>query len=367
MKPHSQCMLLLYSCDKLNSVFGLVLLAFGVLIMINLRLCNLDFIKWRACFRSMTLAKELVTLLEGKVTMKSRGGVGSIFRVYLPVKNQAVPKTNDMPSPIPRSPVPIIAASEPSSANLPLLLLVEDNPDLVLYLCRLLTSQYRLLTATDGHVGLVKAFEHQPDLVLSDVMIPGMDGLTFCQALKDDARTSHIPVVMLTARTTVTDKIDGLRHGADAWLIKPFDRAELFATLEAQMESQRRLRAYFTSKNGGAPGADLETLVDKENEFLTRIRACVDSHLDEHYKVAQLARDLNVGESQLNRKMNAKGAASPALFIRSHRLLRALTLLTTTDLPIAEIGYRTGFNDPAYFANCFRKEFGKPPSKWRKS
>ena len=317
----------------------------------------------------LALVKELVTLLQGTVTVKSRVGVGSIFRVYLPITNEASKTLPDLPLPGPPTlPLPerSMTRNHPDRTDLPLLLLVEDNADLVQYLCRLLSRQYRLLTASDGRAGLEQAFRYMPDLVLSDVMMPGMDGFTFCQTLKEDPRTSHIPIVMLTARATITDKITGLRRGADAWLTKPFDRAELFATLEAQLESRRRLRDYFASKTAAAPPADLEELVEKENEFLTRVRACVDEHLNEPYEVGQLARDLHLSESQLYRKLKALGTASPALFVRSHRLGRAATLLTSTDLPIAEIGYRTGFNDPAYFANCFHKEFGKSPSEWRK-
>ncbi len=248
-----------------------------------------------------------------------------------------------------------------------MLLLVEDNPDLVQYLRSLLKQDYQLLTASNGHEGLAQAFEHLPDIVLSDVMMPGMDGLEFCQTLKNDLRTSHIPVVMLTARATVDDKIGGLQRGADAWLTKPFDRAELFATLAAMLESRRKLRAYFENEKGATPSVELAPLVQKENEFLTRVWAGVDAHLDdERYDIGQLCQDLAMSRMQLHRKLTALGAPSAALFVRAQRLARARDLLKTTDLTVAEVAFRTGFSDPAYFTRCFREAFGESPSDWRK-
>ncbi len=253
-------------------------------------------------------------------------------------------------------------------SSFPLLLLVEDNPDLVHYLRSLLSHDYQLLTAGNGHEGLAQAFEHLPDIVLSDVMMPDMDGLKFCRTLKTDQRTSHIPVVMLTARAAVGDKIGGLQHGADAWLTKPFDREELFATLAAMLESRQRLRAYFENENGkdASFSVELAPLLQKENEFLHRMRAFVDAHLDdEHYDISQLCQDIAMSRMQLHRKLTALGAPSAAVFIRNHRLTRAQDFLKTTELTVAEVAFKTGFSDPAYFSRCFREAFGKSPSTWR--
>ena len=249
---------------------------------------------------------------------------------------------------------------------------MEDNTDLTAYLSMLLSPEYQLLSARNGLEGLEQAFEHLPDLVLSDVMMPGMDGLEFCRVLKNDPRTSHIPVVMLTARAGINDRLEGLQYGADAWLAKPFERAELFTTLAAQLESRRRLRVYFENlavnedfKNGQA--VELQPIIQKEHEFLTRVRACVDARLsDETYDIPQLCRDLAMSRMQLHRKLTALGSPSAALFVRAHRLSKAKNLLETTDCTIAEAAFDTGFSDPAYFTRCFREAYGKPPSEWRK-
>jgi signal transduction histidine kinase/DNA-binding response OmpR family regulator len=309
----------------------------------------------------LALAKELLHLMKGRIEVESIEGQGSVFSVYVPVKNTLLPTIPSEEFPVSTLPIINKDKTEP-----PILLLVEDNYDLVEYLRLILQDQYQLLTAANGQEGLQLAFEHLPDIVLSDVMMPGMDGLEFCQTLKKDQRTSHIPVVMLTALATVGDKIGGLQRGADGWLVKPFDRAELFATLVTMLENRERIRMYFEQGKGGVPDTELNPVLLQQKIFLDLIRSCIDAHLEDTYGVPELAKDLGMSEAQHYRKMKALGLGSPALFIRSHRLQRALDLLKTTDLTVKEIAYRTGFSDPAYFSNCFQKEFGKSPSEYRK-
>ncbi len=321
----------------------------------------------------LALVKELLVLMKGRIEVESRLGEGSVFRVWLPVLNDELRMMNDeLNTAQSLTEIKQATTEAPHSSFIvhhsssPLLLLVEDNPDLVQYLRSLLEHDYRLITASNGLEGLGHAFEHLPDIVLSDVMMPGMDGLEFCRTLKNDQRSSHIPVVMLTARATVADKIDGLQHGADAWLTKPFDRAELFATLAAMLESRQRLRMYFQNEKAGSPAAEFAALVQKENEFLRRVRALIDAHLDDDsYDIHHLCQDMTMSRMQLHRKLTALGAPSAALFIRAHRLQQAQLLLHTTELTIAEVAFRTGFSDPAYFSRCFRETFGTSPSEWR--
>jgi len=334
----------------------------------------------------LAFTDELVRLMGGRIEVESAVGKGSTFRVTLPMQAQekGIPWVSEANSPatphavvvsslaeesMETEPAPLPEDAQISSGN-PLLLFVEDNADLVQYLTMLLSRDYQLLTARNGHEGLAQAFEHLPDLVLSDVMMPGMDGLEFCNQLKNDPRTSHIPVVMLTARSAVEARIDGLQRGADAWLIKPFHRGELFATLAAMLESRKRLCAYFqqqASSSPALPEAVLAPLIEKENEFLARIRSLIDARLtDERYDIEALCRDLAMSRMQLHRKLTALGGQSAALFIRSHRLRHARQLLETTALSVSEIAYASGFADPAYFTRCFKEEFGMTPSEWKR-
>ncbi len=311
----------------------------------------------------LALVKELIALMEGEIQVESGGGQGSVFRLRLPVRallNAPDPEINVQPEALSESPAAL-------QSEKPLLLLVEDNADLSAYLSGLLGREYQLINAKNGIDGLEKAFEHLPDIVLSDVMMPGMDGLEFCQTLKNDLRTSHIPVVMLTALATTGDKIEGLQHGADAWLIKPFDQRELVATLYAVQESRRRLRTYFQQMPAKPLQNDFAHLVEKESEFLRRAWASIDAHLnDESYDIGRLCQELTMSRTNLHRKLTALSGQSASHFIRSRRLTHAVQLLETTDLTMAEISFRTGFSDPAWFTRCFGEAFGQTPGAWRK-
>lgn len=311
----------------------------------------------------LALVKELVGLMEGDVQVESFDSQGSIFRLRLPVQaHQGAPDAEKEQEPV------SLAARQPSQTpQKPLLLLVEDNADLTSYLSRLLDGEYQLISAKNGNEGLEKAFEHMPDIVLSDILMPEMDGLEFCRTLKNDLRTSHIPVVMLTARATTGDKIEGLQDGADAWLTKPFDHRELFATLLAVQESRRRLWAYFQQMPAKSPPNDFAHLVEQESEFLHRAWASIDAHLqDESYDIGQLCRDLAMSRTNLHRKLTALSGQSASHFIRSRRLTHAVQLLETTSLTVAEISFRTGFSDPAWFTRCFGEVLGRTPGAWRK-
>lgn len=208
----------------------------------------------------LALVRELVSLMHGKIGATSQPGLGSRFWVELPVSHVA-PIEPLFGEPEPTAMASILANNPPSEIRnpqseipdffdeKPVVLLVEDNPDLLQYLKTVLNGDYHLMSATNGREGLEKAFDTPPDVVLSDVMMPEMDGLEFCRRLKNDPRTSHVPVVLLTARATTDDRIDGLEHGADAWLTKPFDRADLLATLVSMIENRRRMHPLFGQKS----------------------------------------------------------------------------------------------------------------------
>lgn len=322
----------------------------------------------------LALVDELVRLMDGTIKVESQLGMGSTFQLNLPIIVQSPPAIPAGKVPEYSASATVLADIEPQQpptnalwphtpSDAPLLLLVEDSQDLITYLSELLGQTYHLITAQNGVEGLEKAFEQLPDVVLSDVMMPEMGGLEFCKRLKDDQRTSHIPVVMLTARTAVEARIEGLQSGADAWLSKPFHQAELLATLAAMLESRQRLQLYFQQATPTEPEASIAPLVAKEHEFLQGVRTLLDAHIhDERYDIEMLCRDLALSRMQLHRKLSALSGQSTALFIRAHRLRHARHLLETTELTISEIAYDSGFSDPAYFSRCFREEFGIPPS-----
>ncbi|NUO03738.1 MAG: helix-turn-helix domain-containing protein, partial [Saprospiraceae bacterium] len=243
-------------------------------------------------------------------------------------------------------------------------LIVEDNADVVFYLQLLLQNTYHIDTATDGRAGLTHAFEHVPDIIISDVMMPGMDGFEVCKTLKTDMRTSHIPVILLTARADISSKIAGLQHGADAYLTKPFHKEELFIRLEKLLELRKHLQARYANAGADLPLAPHPTL---EDTFMQRVRGILESHLDDDaFGVPDLCKALTMSRAQLYRKFQALTDQPVAQYFRDLRLHKAKTLLRNTNLRVSEIAFEVGFKDPAHFTRAFEEAFGTSPSKWRK-
>lgn len=322
----------------------------------------------------LALTKELVDLLGGKISVESVLGKGTTFTVQLPIANSAA-LVNDiaiftsveLDKEVSQSPALV------KDSTLPTLLIIEDNPDVMTYLTACLQDNYVLDFAYNGRAGIEKALETIPDLIVSDVMMPEKDGFEVCSTLKNDERTSHIPIVLLTAKADVDNRIAGLRRGADAYLAKPFHREELLVTLENLLEQRRALQLKYqqwpllsstTPANTEiAPSVDL---VDLENTFLQKIVAHLEQHLeDADYSVPQLSRDMGLSQSQLYRKVKALTDLSTAAFIRRVRLQRGKHLLETSDGTIAEIAYQVGFNTPNYFSDAFLEEFGFRPNAMR--
>ncbi|HRI60750.1 MAG TPA: ATP-binding protein [Saprospiraceae bacterium] len=317
----------------------------------------------------LTLTKELVELMQGQISVESEEGKGSVFTVVLPVRNISLSAAPTMK----RAPAASTIAEEnpadrPSgqTSEHPLLLIVEDNPDVSLYIRRLLENDYQVETAADGQAGLEKALELIPDIIISDVMMPRMDGFELTDTLKHDARTSHIPIILLTAKATEDDRIAGLKTGADAYLKKPFNKEELFIRLEKLIEVRRVLQARY------ARAAEPETPLPEpaahtlDDLFLQQIRKVIDEKIDDpELGIADLCAAVHLGHTQLFRKLKALTGEHPTGFIRKVRLHKARTLLQTTQLQVSEIAYDLGFADPAYFSRAFSKEFGMPPSAVR--
>lgn len=300
------------------------------------------------------LVKELVDRLKGRIEVQSQVGAGTTFVLFLPVEQTVA-------EPIEMVELPV---NTDAVDDLPLILIVEDNPDIATFLSANLEDGYRVEVAWDGETGLQRAIHLVPDLVLSDVVLPGKDGIELCATLKQDQRTSHIPVVLLTARASEKARLKGLESGADAYLEKPIRSEELRLRLAQLVDLRRQLQQRFQSleslQNGNVAPKD------QEDAFLLRLRQIIEHQLEnEGFGISELCQELTVSRTQLHRKVKALTNKSTSLFVRSIRLQRAKDLLASTDLNISEIAFKVGYSDPKYFSHTFLQEFGKRPTSYR--
>ncbi len=323
----------------------------------------------------LALTKDLVDLMQGTIAVESKIDKGTSFTIILPVQNKAALATSNELAKLDIAP-PLSKATEtlPISgqalvdSDLPLILIVEDNPDVTIYIQQLLENNYQIQTANNGEAGIAQALEIIPDIIISDVMMPKKDGFELTQTLKADTRTSHIPIVLLTAKATETDKIAGLKTGADAYLTKPFNKEELYLRLENLMHLRQALQKQFSASNLNNSEAANPTKTDLtlEEQFIQKLKNLVHNHLnDPDLNTEKLCKEVELSQSQLYRKLKALTNETPNAFIRHIRLHKAMELLKTTNLNVSEIAYDVGFNDPAYFSRSFVKLFGNPPSFFR--
>ena len=273
----------------------------------------------------LALTKELVKLLKGTIAVKSDQGQGTTFTIHLPVHRDApLENATVVPKQVDQQLFKEETDSQHSGqSDKPQLLIIEDNQDVVVYIKSCLQNDYQLEVATNGKEGLEKALEQIPDLIISDVMMPEMDGFEVCQKLKSDFRTSHIPIVLLTAKADPSSKIEGLRTGADAYLAKPFHQEELLVRLQKLLELRKRLRDRY-STYPFTKEQSVTTEFQQEDTFMQKVRSAMESHLDEEqFGVPELCSELGISRSQLYRKFNALTNQPIAHFLRSLRLHKA--------------------------------------------
>ncbi len=311
----------------------------------------------------LALVKELVQLMNGTIEVTSKVDKGTAFIFSVPITTVAPLETESFENREVYTPfIPEDETSEsffPVSDELPIALIVEDNRDVVSFLKSCLQKKYNLKIAYNGQEGIEKALEIVPDIIISDVMMPEADGYTVCKTLKEDERTSHVPIIMLTAKATQEDKIQGLDMGADAYLSKPFHREELEIRIGKLIELRKQLQQRYKSELEEAPGT-----IKTSDPFIQKLQEVIESRMeDESFGIPDLCRAVNLGRMQIHRKLKAMVGMPTTQFIQSIRLQKAYQLLKETDLNVSEVAYRVGFSDHSYFTRLFVKKYQITPSE----
>jgi len=318
----------------------------------------------------LTITRDLVRLMGGDIRVESVEGHGARFAVELPIQNQA-PRLTEKATPIPIERTAHHTAVSSKNANLPLLLVVEDNEAVANFLTLCLQDHYRLELATDGALGIARALELIPDLILTDVAMPGKNGFELCSLLKQDLRTSHIPVVMMTAKVEPHDRLEGKRSGANAYLTKPFEEQELLLVIKNLLHLQEQWKQRYAQLAAGSAAPNLAQTghshadMQYEDAFMKRLFTLFKEHYpDEQFNLERLCRLLGMSSSQLDRKLKVLTDRSPMQMLRSFRLQKARAmLLQQPKLSVKDVCYRTGFKSPSHFSKAFSEEFGVPPSE----
>jgi len=323
----------------------------------------------------LALVKEFSEMMGGKVQAKSIPKVGSEFEVCLPINKQAnnpenIFKSDLLHSDLLASTISIPEVSKKEQNNTAtaqtLILIVEDNKEVAHFIASFLTK-YKVAFAENGQIGINKALELIPDLIISDIMMPQKNGFELCEILKQTERTSHIPIILLTARATETDKISGLRKGADAYLTKPFSKTELLLWVSNLLQTRKELHQRYAKPNlpiATEKTASFDLVI--EDAFVKKVVALIEKNsTNPNYSVTLIAKEVHLSNSQLHRKVSAVTGKSPIQLLRLHRLNKAKELLRDKTLSISEIAYQAGFNDPSYFTRTFTKVFKTKPSAYR--
>lgn len=323
----------------------------------------------------LALTKELVSLLNGTIRVESIYGEGSEFVVELPLTRNAQEQDTtdrcqfagipDHPESVPHLKAVVNSSLPHWDERNPILLIVEDNEDVISYLMTILSDDYEVAAAGDGLEGFEKACEIVPDIILTDVMMPGLDGIKMLDMLKNDPRTSHIPVVILTAKADVASRVEGLARGADAYIAKPFNREELRAELRMLIRQRKLLYSRYSST--GIPPPDDNHNFKIEDGFIKKINEVMTMHLvDDRFDINSLCEKLNMSRTQLYRKFRSLTSQSPHDYYLKLKLHKARHMLTTSDLTVAEAAYRAGFKNVSHFSKAFTREFGINPSDIRR-
>lgn len=329
----------------------------------------------------LPLTKGMVELHKGEITLNSKRGEGTSFFIYFQLGKdhlsaEEISESSAVYNLIDKG---IISGSEdiePANQgeaesrisndyeNKPLLLIIEDNPDVSRFIKSCLMNEYRIMTAANGSEGFEKMYMEEPDLIISDVMMPVMDGLEFVKKLKSDIRTCHIPVILLTARTSYDQKIEGLETGADSYIPKPFNEKHLQVRVKSLIEGRQKIRRHY--QNDPLSTFTSENKISQlDANFLKKCTAIIEKHLTEtEYSVEQLSAEVGLSRVHVYRKIKHLTGLSVSEFVRNIKLKKAAVLLVESGKTVAEIAYDMGFSSPSYFSKCFKDLFKVTPSEY---
>jgi signal transduction histidine kinase/ligand-binding sensor domain-containing protein/AraC-like DNA-binding protein len=322
----------------------------------------------------LSLVKELTDLLGGKVSVTSTLGKGSVFIVELRLKSVATHEIIQIPEEVNLNGSPILEfksnyalnvenLNEPTILDKPKILVVEDNVDLRKFMREQLQEDYMILEADNGSSGFETALNSLPDLIVSDVMMPEMDGICLCEKLKSEDITSHIPVILLTARADMDSRLEGLGMGADDYLTKPFKIEELSARIKNLLESRRKLRDKY--QNSFSLDPKEITVTSVEEKFVQKLLNIMEKHhADPEFDVETLGKEIGMSRTNLYRKLKSIINQHPTEFIQSFRLKKAVMHFKCHSGNISEVAYSLGFNSLTYFTRIFKKHYGVTPTEY---
>ena len=321
----------------------------------------------------LAIVKAFTELHHGEVSVKSEIGKGSTFTINIPrwqegkvteLSTDSIKQVVDYTETqeIPNQARHIDDLIQLYQTDKPEVLIIDDNNDIRTYLRTVLSESYNVSEASDGKSGLELARRIVPDIILSDIMMPIMDGLEFCQELKTDKAISHIPVILLTARNLDEQRAEGYEHGADAYIAKPFSLRLLLSRIENLIESRKKLSQVLSKGVEDDEIGNISNEIDKS--FLKQLRKIIQENLaNSDLSVEQIGDEIGLSRVQLYRKVKALTGNSPVEIVRKARLTRARHLLQTTERTVSEIAYAVGFSTPSYFSKCYKDEFGESPKK----
>lgn len=296
----------------------------------------------------LALTQEIISHLNGTITAESQVGKGTTFHIVMPIQNRSADPVTE---------------TEIGNSGKPIIVVAEDNADVADLLCTQLEPFYEVVAARDGVEALKRAGEIIPDLVITDVMMPNMDGMALARAIRANDLTAHIPIIMVTARVTEQDRIEGIKAGADAYLVKPFNTEELLTRVAKLLEQRIMLRDKYAQTITQAPVTD-DTI---EDHFLARVEQVIVAHINkgEDITVTMVADDLNITARQLHRKVTGLINQSPAALIRITRINCAKTIMAAKpEMPLKSVALACGFTDYSHFAKVFRTVTGVSPTAW---